>query len=140
MPSPPRDDGSNAALVRRADFKEDGGYRATRSLLEAEPALDALFAANHPMTVGALRALRDAGRRVPEDVLVVGFDDSPLATVMHPELTVVTQPAYDIGRIAGDLLAGAEAHDEPRHVVCTPTLVVRESSIRGRGRPGPYGA
>jgi DNA-binding LacI/PurR family transcriptional regulator len=66
---------------------------------------------------------------VPEDVLVVGFDDSPLRTVMHPD-SRSTQPAYDIGRIAGDLLAGADARDEPRHVVCTPTLVVRESSIR----------
>jgi LacI family transcriptional regulator len=65
------------SLVRRADFKEEGGYRAARSLLESSSPPDALFVANHPMTVGALRALRDLGRRVPDDVAIVGFDDSP---------------------------------------------------------------
>ena len=123
---------ADRALVRRADFKEDGGYRAARSLLEADPAPDALFVANHPMTVGALRALRDLGLRVPHDVAIVGFDDSPLATLVSPQLTVVTQPAYAIGRAAAELLATAGERDEPRHVVCSPTLVVRESSLRRR--------
>ncbi len=120
------------SLVRRADFKEEGGYRAARSLLESSSPPDALFVANHPMTVGALRALRDLGRRVPDDVAIVGFDDSPLATLVSPQLTVVTQPAYEIGRAAAALLATAGERRAPEHVVCSPTLVVRESSLRPR--------
>jgi LacI family transcriptional regulator len=116
------------ALVRRADFKEDGGYAAARSLLEQGDPPDALFVANHPMTVGALRAIRDLGRRVPNDVAVVGFDDSSLATLVRPQLSVVTQPAYEIGRAAAELLATAGDRAAPEHVVLSPTLVVRESS------------
>ena len=87
-------------LVRRADFKLEGGYAAARSLLESADPPDALFVANEPMTVGALRALRELGLRVPHDVALVGFDDSPWTTLMSPALTVVTQPAYEIGRAA----------------------------------------
>ena len=111
------------SLVRRADFKLDGGYRAAQSLLEAKP--DALFVANEPMTVGALRALQEAGVRVPDDIAVVGFDDAPWATLVNPQLTVVAQPAYEIGRAAAELLAGS---GPARHVVCSPTLIVRESA------------
>jgi len=118
------------ALVRRADFKEDGGYVATRALLESDDPPDALFVANHPMTVGALRAVRDLGLQVGRDVTIAGFDDSPLATLVHPQLTVVTQPAYELGRVAAELLATAAEPRPPRHVVLPPTLVVRESSLR----------
>ena len=99
---------STASLVRRADFKEDGGYRAARSLLEQPTPPDALFVANHPMTVGALRALRELGRRVPDDVAIVGFDDSPLDHARRARSSPSsTQPAYEIGRAAAELLATA---------------------------------
>ena len=116
--------------MRRADFKLEGGYRTARSLLESASPPDALFVANEPMTVGALRALRELGRRVPDDVAIVGFDDSPWTTLTSPQLTVVSQPANEIGRAAAELLAVPGDAREPRHVVCSPTLIVRESSIR----------
>jgi LacI family transcriptional regulator len=115
-------------LVRRADVKEDGGYAATRALLGARRKPDALFVADNLMTLGALRAVREAGLRVPDDVLLVGFDDAPWTTLISPQLTVVAQPTHDIGRHAARLLASASPGLPPRHVVLPPTLLVRASS------------
>ena len=120
----------DADLVRRADFREDGGYAATRSLLGARKKPDALFVANNLMTLGAFRAVHEAGRRVPEDLLLVGFDDAPWTTLVSPQLTVVAQPTHEIGRQAGRLLATASADLPARHVVLPPTLLVRGSSTR----------
>ena len=117
------------SLVRRADFREDGGYKATRALLELDDPPDALFVANNLMTLGALHAIQDAGLRVPDDLGIVGFDDSPAADLMRPRLTVVAQPTYQIGRVAGQLLLTPQP-DTPRHEVLSPQLIVRESSIR----------
>jgi LacI family transcriptional regulator len=120
------------ALVRRADFREQGGYKAARALLELAAPPDALFVANNLMTIGALHAVRDIGLRVPRDLGVVGFDDSPAADLMQPRLSVVAQPTYEIGRLAGQLLVEARSLPEPRHEVLQPTLIVRESSVRRR--------
>ena len=121
------------ALVRRADFREDGGYKATRALLELDDPPDALFVANNLMTLGALHAIQDVGLRVPDHVGIVGFDDSPAADLMRPRLTVIAQPTYQIGQVAGQLLL-ANAGDVPRHEVLAPQLIVRESSIKPRLR------
>jgi LacI family transcriptional regulator len=120
------------ALVRRADYKEAGGYGATRSLLESASPPDALFVANNPMAAGALRASRELGLSVPDDVGLVAFDDSPWTTLTTPSLTVVAQPAYEIGQAAAELLATADPDRPAGHVVLTPTLVIRESSVRPR--------
>lgn len=116
------------SLVRRADFREDGGYKATRALLEMVRPPDALFIANNMMTLGALHAIQDLNLRVPHDLGVIGFDDSPAADLMRPRLTVVAQPTYEIGRVAGELLLAASADRTPEHVVLAPSLIVRESS------------
>ncbi len=118
----------DADLVRRADFKEDGGYAATRSLLSARRKPDALFVANNLMTLGAVRAVHEAGRRVPDDLMLVGFDDAPWTTLVAPQLTVVAQPTHEIGRQAVRLLATASADLPTRHLVLPPQLLVRESS------------
>jgi LacI family transcriptional regulator len=118
------------SLVRRADYRQEGGYRAARALLESSDPPDALFVANNLMTVGALQAIHDLGIRVPDELGIVGFDDSPWAELIKPRLTVVAQPTYEIGRTAAELLT-THTHDEPpRHVVLSPTLIVRESSQR----------
>lgn len=124
------------SLVRRADFREEGGYKATRALLEASNPPDALFVANNLMTLGALHAVQDIGLHVPDDVGVVGFDDSPAADLMRPRLSVVAQPTYEIGRVAGELLLDAGSRHEPHDTVLAPTLIVRESSVRPTGRGG----
>jgi LacI family transcriptional regulator len=118
------------ALVRRADFKEQGGYSAAVSLVSSRQPPDALFVANNLMTLGALRAVREAGLRVPDDVLLVGFDDAPWTTMTSPQLTVVAQPTHEIGRVAAQLLASSGQASAPRHVILSPSLVVRESSVR----------
>src|SRR5207253_3092118 len=80
--------------------------RAMRALLEQRPDLDALFAASDLMAAGALQVLREAGRRVPEDVAVVGFDDSPFAASTVPPLSSVRQPIEEWGRELTRLLLG----------------------------------
>lgn len=118
-----------AGAVEPADFTQDGGYRATRRLLERHPGLDAVFVASDLMAAGALQALREAGRRVPEDVAVVGFDDRPLARHLHPPLTTVRQPIEGIGRRMTQLLLGLLAGEgvAPEPVVLPTELVVRAS-------------
>ncbi|MBA2948004.1 LacI family DNA-binding transcriptional regulator [Streptomyces himalayensis] len=86
---------------RVGDFKEYSGYRLVSELLAAgDPDFTAVFAANDLMAFGALLALREAGLSVPHDVSVVGFDDIRAASLAHPSLTTVHQPAYDVGRTA----------------------------------------
>lgn len=116
-------------LVAVGDFSQASGEQAMRTLLQRRPELDAVFCANDPMAAGALGVLRDAGRRVPEDVSVVGFDDSRLALSTHPRLTSVHQSAEAMGRemvaLLLDLISG-EGRPEAR--VLPTNLVVRESS------------
>jgi LacI family transcriptional regulator len=120
-------------LVWRADFKEEGGHAAAVSLLTGRRPPDALFVTNNLMTLGALRAVGEVGLEVPDDVLLVGFDDAPWATLIRPQLSVVAQPTYEIGRQAAQLLATAGPDVKPRHIVLPTTLRVRGSSTRRRG-------
>lgn len=117
----------DARLIRRADYKEEGGYQAVHALLQEKRSIDALFIANSPMAAGALRALREAGLSSPRDVALVAFDDAPWCRLTSPSISVVAQPAYDIGRVAGELLADTAARPA-RRVVLKPQLVIRESS------------
>jgi LacI family transcriptional regulator len=119
------------ALVQRGDFRQEGGYRAARALLESRTPPDALFVANNLMTLGALEAVREARLRIPEDIAIVGFDDAPWTTLLSPQLSVVAQPTYEIGRQAARLLATASTDLPARHLMLAPTLIVRESSRRG---------
>ncbi|MCX4234925.1 LacI family DNA-binding transcriptional regulator [Streptomyces sp. NPDC020707] len=117
-------------LVASGDFTEEGGEAAMRSLLEQVPSLDGVFVASDVMAAGALVELRRQRRRVPEDVAVVGFDDSIIARHTNPPLTSVRQPIEEIGEtIARLLLEEIGNPEEPRrHVVLPTELVVRESS------------
>jgi ABC-type sugar transport system substrate-binding protein len=88
--------------VAEGDFTEMGGYIAMRQLLRARP--DAVFAASDMMAIGALRALTEAGLRVPQDVSLVGFDDIPAAAHTAPPLTTVRQPTQRMGALAVETL------------------------------------
>jgi DNA-binding LacI/PurR family transcriptional regulator len=88
----------DTALLACGEFTEEGGGRAMRQLLERTPGLDAVFCASDVMAVGARRVLREAGRTVPDDVAIVGFDDSVVARHMDPPLTTVRQPIAEMGR------------------------------------------
>ncbi|ARF72697.1 LacI family DNA-binding transcriptional regulator [Kitasatospora albolonga] len=118
-------------LIAPADFTEEGGARAMRELLSRRPDLDAVFAASDVMAAGARQVLREADRRIPEDVALIGFDDSVVARHMHPPLTSVRQPIEEMGRRMTQLLleeiAGRAGEERPT-VVLPTELVVRESS------------
>jgi DNA-binding LacI/PurR family transcriptional regulator len=105
-------------------------------LLRDRPYLDAVFCASDLMAVAALGALQAAGRRVPEDVAVVGYDDSPIATTTRPTLTSVRQPIEEMGREMVHLLAGGIEQNGrvARHIVLATELIARASSA-GRAMP-----
>ena len=122
---------ADEALVAEADFTRAGGRAAAEQLLARRPDLDGLFAASDLMALGALDALRAAGRRVPEDVAVVGFDDSELARTADPPLTTVRQPIEQLGAEMARLLVarldGDVAPGSYESVVLRTELVIRAS-------------
>ena len=112
------------------DFTEGSGVTCAQKLLPAAPT--AIFVANDAMAVGALRALRRAGRQVPQDVALIGYDDVPIAAALEPALTTVRQPITRLGSMAAEVLIGMldspNGADGPPHKVILPTeLVVRYS-------------
>ncbi|MFE6821086.1 LacI family DNA-binding transcriptional regulator [Streptomyces sp. NPDC057690] len=120
-------------LVVESDFTPGGAERAMRELLDRCPDLDAVFAANDLAASGALRVLRERGRRVPEDVAVVGFDDMlPVAEQSDPPLTTVRQDIEEMGRIMARLLLRRldrrVCEQAPGGVVLPTTLVRRASA------------
>ncbi|MGW2492466.1 LacI family DNA-binding transcriptional regulator [Streptomyces sp. NPDC001606] len=127
-----------ARLVVESDFTPAGGERAMRELLVRCPDLDAVFAANDLTALGALRVLRASGRRVPEDVAVIGFDDVlPVAEQTEPPLTTVRQEIEEMGRLmarlllrrlSGDRRADHTPSDAPAPVIVPTTLVRRASA------------
>ncbi|WP_350348070.1 LacI family DNA-binding transcriptional regulator [Agromyces sp. G08B096] len=118
-----------ADLVDFGDFTAASGAAATRRLLEREPRLDAVFAANDQMAMGALSALAEAGRTVPDDVAVVGFDDDRYAATAVPPLTTVRQPSTEMGaEMARKLVRLVEGHEVEPETILTTELVVRASS------------
>lgn len=116
-------------LVAPGDFSGDSGAAAMAELLTRAPDLDAVFAASDPMAVAAIRVLRTHGRSVPDDVAVIGFDDSSIAEHCDPPLTSVHQPLVDMGRQMAQLLIGQRAGmPEPAPVILPTHLSVRESA------------
>jgi len=122
------------AAVAEGDWTTPGGYRAAHTLLDRCPDLTAIVAHNDNMALGAIRALRERGLRVPTDVSVVGYDDIPSAPYLDPPLTTVRQNLARVGQVAVDLLIQA-GHDPAliRQETVTPELIVRESSAYPAG-------
>jgi DNA-binding LacI/PurR family transcriptional regulator len=115
------------AMVEEGDYAQESGERAMTRLLERHPDLDAVFVASDAMALGALNALRQAGRRVPEDVAIGGFDDSSAALAARPALTTIRQPWQRISSEMVRLLLAAISGDEPSAVIL-PTELVRRGS------------
>jgi DNA-binding LacI/PurR family transcriptional regulator len=115
-------------------FHREPGYRAMQALLQRRPELDAVFCFNDLLAFGALRALAEAGRRVPEDVAVVGFDDVQECRYTSPPLTSVSPDKQAIAEQAMDLLVQRmhrTAPEQPQEVFPDYRLVVRQSSVAG---------
>src|SRR5207248_2309977 len=103
------------------------GYEAMQRVLFLSP--DAVFVASDAMALGALRALREAGKRVPEDIAIVGFDDMPFSARTNPPLTTVRQPIQRMGAVAAETLVDLIAHPDPqpRRIILPTELVIRTS-------------
>ncbi len=110
-----------------------GGYEMARRLFRDNPRVTAVFTANDAMAFGALRAAMEAGRSVPGDVSLIGFDNVELATVVHPPLTTIHQPKYEIGQAAVSMLlrhVRAEGRPVPERLVLGVELIERQSCRR----------
>ena len=120
-----------------AGFLERDGYDAMRRLLAARPSVTAVFAANDPTAIGAMKAIWDAGLRVPEDIAVVGAGDIAHGDVLRVPLTTVSWSRQEMGTRAAELIL-AQVEGRPtrtfQRVVVPPTLVVRASCGAGRIR------
>ncbi|MDX3227688.1 LacI family DNA-binding transcriptional regulator [Streptomyces sp. ME19-01-6] len=115
-------------LVVSGDYSRASGERAAAELLERAPDLDAVFVASDLMAQGVLAALRRAGRRVPQDVAVAGFDDSPAALATSPGLTTIRQPWERITAEMVRVLLAQIGGEEPSGVILPTELVIREST------------
>jgi DNA-binding LacI/PurR family transcriptional regulator len=117
-------------VVTAGDFTEEGGYRAARTLLGADPRPTAIFCPNDLVATGALSAADELDLEVPTDVSIVGYDNTHLAAIRHISLTSVDQPRRDMGRVAAELLT-ARIEDPtriPAQTLVTPHLVVRSTT------------
>lgn len=117
-------------MIAYGDFSAMSGQHALFRLIDHRPHIDAVFAASDLMAAGALHALRRLGRRVPDDVAVIGFDDSPSAQQTDPRLSTIRQPLDAMGtRLVGELLAQlADPERDPSHVVLDTQLILRASA------------
>ena len=111
------------------DWTAQSGLEAVEKILTVRPRVSAVFAQNDRMAIGAIRGLREAGLRVPEDISVIGYDDIPLTSYFDPPLTTIRQPLDQIGKIGAQLLIDAVRHESysPKTVKTEPNLVERST-------------
>lgn len=117
--------------VLHGNFRQESGYQLARQVLELRPRPTALFVANNLMTLGAMVALNEAGVEVPQALSVIGFDDVDWAMLTQPPLTVVAQPAYDVGAASAELLLkriDVPTSNQRQTVLLTPELIIRSST------------
>ena len=124
------------SLIVEGDWSASSGERQMLKLLEQEPEIDAVFGGNDQMALGALGAIRASGRRVPEDIAVVGFDDTPESAYFWPSLTTVNQRLIEVGRAAVQALhrlieARRDGLENVRvpGTMLAPELIIRLSSL-----------
>jgi LacI family transcriptional regulator len=132
-------DAKRAQMEVEGDFTEESGYRAVPKILAMKQRPTAIFAANDSMAIGALRALREAGIAIPDDMTLAGFDDIPMARYLTPQLTTVRVDIAEMGRRAVEYLVSSLDDSDTaikKHEVIPTTLVVRESCSAPSGRQG----
>lgn len=118
-------------MIREGDFTEEGGYYAMRELLESGSRPTAIFAANDVMALGAFLAIRESGFRIPEDIALAGFDDTPASRLVSPPLTTITQFQDQLGRRTAELLfdrLNGSAPERGRYEEMPFELLVRDST------------
>jgi len=125
------------ALIRYGDFHVEGGYRHGRALLGLADPPSAIFAGSDLQALGVYEAAREAGRRIPDELSVVGFDDLPIARWVGPPLTTVRQPLVEMAMAGAQLMLTLAAGERPLHrrLELATSLVVRQSTAA----PAPRG-
>jgi DNA-binding LacI/PurR family transcriptional regulator len=118
------------SMIQAGDFTREGASKAIEELLKKHPDIDGIFVLSDLMAVGVLEKLRELGKRVPEDILLVSMDNSPTALSTNPQLSSIGYNAFDGGKLLGELILEAIAGKPPRSVTFMPTLFERESSKR----------
>jgi LacI family transcriptional regulator len=116
-------------------FTQISGFELTQQALTFNPRPTAILGTNNFISIGVLKALRDTGLRVPEDISVVGFDDLPASMLVDPILTVAAQPAYEMGSQAAELLLkriSAELTEDKQEVILPTEMIIRRSSAPPR--------
>jgi LacI family transcriptional regulator len=94
----------NPLLVEKGDFTREGGYKATKKLLEKGEEFTAIFASNDQMAIGAVRAIKEQGLKIPDNISIIGFDNIEASSIIDPPLTTVMQPIYEMGKKATEIL------------------------------------
>ena len=122
--------GLRSDLVEQGELDRDGGELAMSRLLARADHIDAVFVASDEMAAGAIWAAQVVGRRVPDDIAIIGFDDSPVAAATRPSLSSVRQPIEQMGREMTEMLLSMSAGGShpPLQVIVGPELVIREST------------
>ena len=117
-------------LVREGNWQSLSGYEATRALMALPSPPTAIFCANDMMAVGAYEALRELGQKIPDDVAVMGYDDREIARHLHPPLSTVLLPHFEMGALAAEILidAAAGAGAKPRQIKVECPIVRRKSA------------
>ena len=125
-----REAGLEPPIVIAADFSLDSAIAATQQLLDEHPDVEAVFVASDRMAIQTVRTIIRSGRRVPQDIAVVGFGDMAAATEAQPALTTIRQPSIEMGHLLAEtvlrLIRGDD--DVPRHVVMPSELVIRQTT------------
>jgi DNA-binding LacI/PurR family transcriptional regulator len=115
-------------LIAAGEFTMSSGYEAMKLLLDVEPSIDAVFAASDLTALGAMRAIEASGRRILDDVAVVGFDDISDAETANPGLTTIRQPIAEIGHTMADLLVRRISGEEPTRITILPVELIRRDT------------
>ncbi len=121
---------ADAELVREGNFQQPGGFQAAMELMNLPHAPTAIFGSNDVMAFGVMEAARERGKKIPDDISIIGFDDIPQAAQVHPPLTTIRQPLEEMGRRAVRMLLEIiQNPDQAAAKIELPTeLVVREST------------
>jgi LacI family transcriptional regulator len=120
-------------LITEGSFDHNGGYECMKKLLELKDKPTAVFASNDIMAIGAVSAIYESGLRIPQDISIVGFDDISFSRMMYPKLTTISQPKFETGIAATQMLferiTGQEIK-KPRRKILEHTLIIRETTMR----------
>ncbi len=122
---------NQSSLIAHGDWTERSGQRAAKSLLDSGKPFTAIFVQNDRMALGAIHACNNAGRRVPEDISIIGFDDAPFAAYLIPPLTTMHQPMGKLGQHAARVIGAAiqTPASNPQQIELMPKLIERKSCL-----------